>query len=64
MVSVLRRPQADIIETSSASFQRLIIEVDDSKDENLLEHFSSAVKFIQSGLNSGGGVLVHWSVNY
>jgi dual specificity phosphatase 12 len=59
VVSVLRRPQADIIEISSTPFQRLIIEVDDSKDENLLEHFSSAVKFIQSGLNSGGGVLVH-----
>jgi hypothetical protein len=28
-----------------------------------LEHFPSAIKFIQSGLGAGGSVLVHWSVN-
>jgi len=59
VVSVLRRPQTDIVETSSTPFQRLVIEVDDTKDENLLFYFSPAVKFIQSGLDSGGGVLVH-----
>lgn len=42
------------------SFQHLSIGVDDVDDENLLEHFPAAIKFIQSGLNSGGGVLVHW----
>lgn len=44
------------------SFQHHSIEVDDVDDENLLEHFPAAIKFIQSGLDAGGGVLVHWSV--
>jgi dual specificity phosphatase 12 len=37
-----------------------VIEVDDVDDENLLEHFEASNKFIQEGLDAGGGVLVHW----
>jgi dual specificity phosphatase 12 len=49
-------------EETFASYQHHRIEVDDVDDENLLEHFPSAVQFIQSGLDAGGSVLVHWSV--
>jgi dual specificity phosphatase 12 len=42
------------------AYQHHHIEVDDIDDENLLEHFPSAIKFIQSGLDEGGSVLVHW----
>lgn len=45
-----------------APFKHLVIAVDDVGDENLLEHFATANAFIQSGLDAGGGVLVHWSV--
>ena len=45
-----------------AHFQHLQIPVDDDDDENLLEHFPKAVRFIQSGQDSGGSVLVHWLV--
>ncbi|KAE8390636.1 tyrosine protein phosphatase yvh1 [Aspergillus alliaceus] len=56
VLSVLRlQPQEEIF----AGFQHHRIEVDDVDDENLLEHFPSAIKFIQSGLDAGGGVLVH-----
>ncbi|OOF97807.1 hypothetical protein ASPCADRAFT_205073 [Aspergillus carbonarius ITEM 5010] len=56
VVSVLRlRPDDALFD----SFQHHSIEVDDVDDENLLEHFPAAIKFIQSGLDAGGGVLVH-----
>ena len=42
------------------SYQHLSIDLDDVDDENLLEQIPAAIKFIQSGLDSGGGVLVHW----
>lgn len=59
ILSVLRlQPQ----EETFAGFQHHRIDVDDVEDENLLEHFPSAIKFIQSGLDAGGGVLVHWLV--
>jgi dual specificity phosphatase 12 len=29
-------------------------------DENLLEHFPTCNRFIQDGLDAGGGVLIHW----
>ena len=38
------------------------IDIDDVDDENLLEHIPTAVKFIQSGLDAGGSVLIHWLV--
>ncbi len=43
-------------------FEHLHIHVDDVADENLLEHFPATNAFIQSALDGGGGVLVHWSV--
>ncbi|KAE8154850.1 phosphatases II [Aspergillus avenaceus] len=56
VVSVLRlQPREDLF----SSFQHHRIEVDDVDDENLLEHFPSAIQFIQSGLDAGGSVLVH-----
>ncbi|KAI9371544.1 protein-tyrosine phosphatase-like protein [Aspergillus egyptiacus] len=56
VLSVLRLQPTD--ETFSA-YQHRHIEVDDVEDENLLEHFPSAIEFIKSGLDAGGGVLVH-----
>lgn len=41
-------------------FTHKVVEVDDVDDENLLEHFPGCIKFIQDGLDAGGGVLVHW----
>ncbi|KAJ5907834.1 hypothetical protein N7495_000516 [Penicillium taxi] len=58
VLSVLRLNQAEI-EPTFGSYQHHSIDVDDVDDENLLEHFPAAIKFIQSGLNTGGGVLVH-----
>ncbi|KAF7589139.1 tyrosine protein phosphatase yvh1 [Aspergillus hancockii] len=56
VLSVLRlQPQKETL----TSFQHHSIDVDDVDDENLLEHFPSAIKFIQSGLDADGGVLVH-----
>jgi hypothetical protein len=60
VVSVLRmRPEESLFEP----FSHLVIDVDDVEDENLLEHFATANAFIQSGLDAGGSVLVHWSVH-
>ncbi|OJJ44728.1 hypothetical protein ASPZODRAFT_70960 [Penicilliopsis zonata CBS 506.65] len=56
IVSVLRLNQADEL---LAPFQRHVIEVDDVSDEDLLVHLPAAVRFIQSGLDAGGSVLVH-----
>ncbi|KAL3481613.1 protein-tyrosine phosphatase-like protein [Aspergillus californicus] len=56
VLSVLRlQPTDDIF----SAYQHHHIAIDDLDDENLLEHFPSAIKFIQSGLDSGGSVLVH-----
>lgn len=38
----------------------MVVEVDDVEDDNLLEHFSATNAFIQTALNGGGSVLVHW----
>ncbi|KAL4798864.1 protein-tyrosine phosphatase-like protein [Aspergillus venezuelensis] len=56
ILSVLRLQPSD---ETFQDYQHHRIEVDDLEDENLLEHFSSAIKFIQSALDSGGSVLVH-----
>jgi hypothetical protein len=57
VVSVLRlSPTEELF----SNFQHHRIDVDDVDYENLLEHLPAAVKFIQSGLDSNGGVLVHW----
>ncbi|KAJ5812214.1 hypothetical protein N7474_008515 [Penicillium riverlandense] len=57
VLSVLRLNTAE--ETTFAPYRHHFIDVDDVDDENLLEHFPTAIKFIQAGLDTGGGVLVH-----
>lgn len=58
VLSVLRSP---LDQDLFSPFQKhMVVEVDDVEDENLLEHFSATNKFIQEGLEGGGGVLVHW----
>lgn len=61
MVSALRLPQPAADDTL-ASVEHLRIDVDDVEDENILQYFPEAVRFIQAGLDSGGSVLVHWLV--
>lgn len=57
VLSVLRSPlDANLF----FSFKHYQVEVDDVDDENLLEHFPETNRFIQEGLDGGGGVLVHW----
>jgi dual specificity phosphatase 12 len=58
VVSVLRSPlDQDLF---SPFKKHMVVEVDDVDDENLLEHFPATNQFIKEGLDSGGGVLVHW----
>ncbi|CZT20311.1 related to dual specificity phosphatase [Ramularia collo-cygni] len=56
VLSVLKLP---LDEKLFENFAHKVVEVDDVDDENLLEHFESCNKFIQDGLDAGGGVLVH-----
>ncbi|ORX98531.1 protein-tyrosine phosphatase-like protein [Clohesyomyces aquaticus] len=56
VLSVLRIP---LDQNLFSPFKHMVVEVDDVEDENLLEHFPATNKFIQDGLNGGGGVLVH-----
>lgn len=57
VLSVLRLPlDQDLFE----GFTHQVVEVDDVDDENLLQYLPQTNKFIDDGLNSGGGVLVHW----
>lgn len=62
VVTVLRMSPPVVKDEYLESLQRLYIDVDDVDDENLLQHFSTATKFIQSGLDNGGSVLIHWLV--
>lgn len=57
MLSVLRLP---LEEKLFEGYKHMVVEVDDVEDENLLEHFPAATRFIDEGLASGGAVLVHW----
>lgn len=57
VLSVLRLPLDDKL---FENYEHKVVEVDDVDDENLLEHFDDCNKFIQAGLDAGGGVLVHW----
>jgi len=57
ILSVLRMP---LDEQLFSPYKHMVVEVDDVDDENLLEHFPATNRFIQNGLDSGGGVLVHW----
>ncbi|KAF2462529.1 dual specificity protein phosphatase 12 [Lindgomyces ingoldianus] len=56
ILSVLRLP---LDQRLFSPFKHLVVEIDDVEDENLLEHFPTTNKFIQDGLDGGGGVLVH-----
>ncbi|KAG9840449.1 dual specificity protein phosphatase 12, partial [Aureobasidium melanogenum] len=56
VLSVLRLP---LEEKLFEGYKHMVIEVDDVEDENLLEHFPAATRFIEDGLASGGAVLVH-----
>ncbi|KAF2085916.1 dual specificity protein phosphatase 12 [Saccharata proteae CBS 121410] len=56
VLSVLRLP---LDQELFAPFQHMVVEVDDVDDEDLLQHFPATNRFIQDGLDSGGGVLVH-----
>jgi hypothetical protein len=60
VLSVLRLP---LDQELFKGFKHMLVEVDDVEDENLLEHFKTTNAFIQEGLDSGGGVLVHWYVS-
>ena len=57
VLSTLRVP---LDEDAFSQYSHLIIEVDDMDHEDLLQHFARANSFIQTGLDGGGGVLVHW----
>lgn len=61
VVTVLRMPPP-VVDKTQETRQQLRIDVDDVDDENLLQHFPAATKFIQSGLDAGGSVLIHWLV--
>ncbi|RMJ26033.1 Dual specificity phosphatase [Aspergillus sp. HF37] len=56
ILSVLQISQPD---ETFGPYHHHCIDVDDVSDENLLQHFPFAVRFIQSGLDAGGGVFVH-----
>ncbi|KAJ4365278.1 tyrosine protein phosphatase yvh1 [Neocucurbitaria cava] len=56
VLSVLRAP---LDQDLFSPFRHMAVEVDDVEDENLLEHFPATNRFIQEGLDGGGGVLVH-----
>jgi dual specificity phosphatase 12 len=54
---VLQSPlRTDLLE----GYKHLLVDVNDTEDENLLEHFPKTNAFIAEGLRGGGGVLVHW----
>ncbi|KAI5299547.1 hypothetical protein KEM56_003158 [Ascosphaera pollenicola] len=57
VVSVLKESPAD--EDLLASFRTYHVPVDDVSDEDILQYIPGAVRFIEEGLRSGGGVLVH-----
>lgn len=61
VVSALRQP----LEVQLFSrFEHLVVELDDVDDEDIVQHFARSNAFIKEGLDSGGGVLVHWYVSF
>lgn len=57
VVSALRLPLDANLYTE---YNHHVVELDDLEDENIVEHFEASNKFIQEGVDGGGGVLVHW----
>lgn len=46
--------------SKNPQFKRMLVEVEDSSNENIIKHFPKSNAFIQDGLDAGGAVLVHW----
>ena len=62
VVSVLRmNPKDELFSTFKG---HLHIPIDDVDNEDLLEHFPTTIAFIKEGLETGGGVLVHWLAHF
>jgi hypothetical protein len=41
-------------------FKRMIIDVEDSPDEPLIDYFEAAIQWIDDAIAGGGKALVHW----
>lgn len=57
VVSALRLP---LDPNLYKEYNHHVVELDDLEDENIIEHFEASNRFIQGGVDGGGGVLVHW----
>ena len=57
VLSVLRLP---VDEKLFEPYHHQVVEVNDTDDENLIEHFPSCNRFIDDAFDAGGAVLVHW----
>jgi hypothetical protein len=47
-------------EKCTTPFEHLLIKDKDLDDKNILQHFATTNEFIQSGLDFGGSVSIHW----
>lgn len=56
VLSVLTLP---LDEALFKGYERLVINIDDDEGADIIQHFPASNDFIQQGLDSGGGVLVH-----
>ena len=57
VVSALRLPlDQDLFK----GFKHHVVEIDDVEEENIIQYFAASNVFITEGLESGGGVLLHW----
>ena len=57
VVSVVTGSLQDV---AGRGYERLQVDVDDMPEVDLMEHFATTNAFIEKGLHSGGGVLIHW----
>ena len=57
VVSAVREPlDADLHQ----NYEHHVVDVWDLGEENIIQYFGGSNRFIQAGLDGGGGVLVHW----
>ncbi|KAI4137877.1 MAG: hypothetical protein LQ341_004936 [Variospora aurantia] len=56
VLSVLTLP---LDEALFKGYERLVVDIDDLEDEDIIQHFPASNAFIKAGLESRGGVLVH-----